>query len=64
MEIHAVAEHAQNERDWERARDVVREISRQRLLMRDEMFGAPLGAARIQEIDQGKIQPWPISIPI
>jgi hypothetical protein len=62
MEIHALARHADSEKDWKRARTVVRIISRQRLLMRNEMFGFPLDSARIHEIDEGRIQPWPLPI--
>lgn len=62
MEIHAVARHAKSEMDWERVRVIVRDISRQRLLMRNEMFGFPLSSGRVQEIDAGQIQPWPMPI--
>lgn len=64
MEIHALAHHAKSEEDWERARTIVHVISRQRLLMRNEMFGFPLDPIRMHEIDQGQIQPWsmPISL--
>lgn len=59
-EIHALARHAKSEADWERARTIIQSISRQRVLMRNEMFGHPLGAARVAEILAGKIQPWPL----
>jgi len=64
MEIHALAHHAKSEEDWERARTIVQVISRQRLLMRNEMFGFPLDPTRMHDIDQGQIQPWsmPISL--
>lgn len=62
MEIYAIAHHAKSELEWERVRVIVRDISRQRLLMRNEMFGFPLKAVRMQEIDAGQIQPW--SIPL
>jgi hypothetical protein len=58
MEIHSIARHAGNESDWRRARTIVHEISRQRLLMRNEMFGHPLSQARLAEISAGGIQPW------
>jgi hypothetical protein len=62
MEIHAIARQAKSERDWERAREIVRSISRQRVLMRDEMFGFPLSPDRIPEINAGRIQPWPMPV--
>jgi hypothetical protein len=61
-EIFAIARHAESEADWGRARTVIRDISRQRVLMRNEMFGHPLGPARIAEILAGNIQPWPPSL--
>jgi hypothetical protein len=62
MEIYSIARHAENESDWQRARTIVQEISRQRLLMRNEMFGYPLSQNRVGEIDAGKITPWPIPL--
>lgn len=62
VEIHALAHHANSEEDWERARMIVCAISRQRLSMRNEMFGFPLDPARVQEIEKGHIQPWPLPI--
>lgn len=62
MEIHTLAHRANSEEDWERARMIVRVVSRQRLSMRNEMFGFPLDLARIHEIDQGQIQLWPLPI--
>jgi hypothetical protein len=62
MEIHVIARHAKNQADWERARMIVHAISRQRLLMRNEMFGSPLSSARLQEIDAGQISPWPMPV--
>ncbi|MGE0684430.1 MAG: hypothetical protein AB7P69_26430 [Candidatus Binatia bacterium] len=62
MEIHAVARCAKSEADWERVRMIVHTISRQRLLMRNEMFGFPLSVARLQEVDAGQIQPWSVSV--
>jgi hypothetical protein len=62
IEIYTIAHHAKSEMDWERARVIVRDISRQRLLMRNEMFGFPLSSTRVQEIDAGWIQPWPMPI--
>jgi hypothetical protein len=48
-EIHSLARVARSEDD---------------VLMRNEMFGFPLSPPRIREIDEGKIEPWPIPIPI
>jgi len=62
MQIYALAGQARNASEWERARAIVQDISRQRLLMRNEMFGYPLPPARIEEIEAGKIEPWPIPI--
>ena len=64
LAIYTLAGHAKHESDWQRARTVVQSISRQRLLMRNEMFGHPLGVARIQEIDAGRIEPWKMPVPI
>jgi hypothetical protein len=64
MEIYTIAGHAKNESDWQRARTIVQSLSRQRLLMRNEMFGYPLSLARIQEISAGRIQPWQMPVPI
>lgn len=64
LEIHSIARHARSESDWQRARAIVRDLSRQRLLMRNEMFGYPLNPARLREIDKGKIQPWKMPIPL
>jgi hypothetical protein len=62
MQIYAIAGHAKSASDWERARTIVQDISRQRVLMRNEMFGHPLAPARIEEIGAGKIHPWPIPV--
>jgi len=62
MEIHTIARHARSEADWDRARRIILTLSRQRLLMRNEMFSFPLGAARLREIEAGRIQPWPLPI--
>ncbi|HKA54447.1 MAG TPA: hypothetical protein VKJ47_12380 [Candidatus Binatia bacterium] len=64
MAIYTVADRAQHEADWQRARTIVRSISRQRLLMRNEMFGHPLSVARIREIDEGRIEPWKMPVPV
>jgi hypothetical protein len=46
---------AQTDAEWALAREMVEQISRQRLRMRNEQFGAPLSEARIEEIAQGNI---------
>jgi hypothetical protein len=61
-EIHVLARHTKSEAEWERVRTVIQDISRQRVLMRNEMFGYPLGSTRIVEIMAEKIQPWPLSL--
>ena len=43
---------------WEMAKRLTRDIARQRVLMRNEMFGQPLSEERLKEIDEGKIQPF------
>jgi hypothetical protein len=62
MEISTIARYAKSEKDWQKASTIVRDISRQRVRMRNEMFGFPLGTTRIQEIDKGQISPWPMPI--
>jgi len=62
MAIYTIAHFTKSEADWQRAKAIVRDISRQRLLMRNEMFGHPLSSARIAEIIEGKIQPWPLAV--
>jgi len=64
MLIHAIARVARGADDWQRAAAMVREVGAQRLLMRNEMFGHPLDAARLAEIRAGKIEPWPLPIAI
>jgi len=64
MEIYAIARSTKSEQDWQKASTIVQEISRQRVLMRNEMFGYPLSPARLQEIDEGKISPWQMALPI
>ncbi len=44
------------------AQSIVRQVCRQRLSMRNEMFSAPLSEARLDEIAAGKIEPWPMPI--
>ena len=64
MQIHRIAQHARSVQDWERCRRIAVAICRQRLEMRNEMFGRPLSALRLDEIEAGKIEPWPIPIEI
>jgi hypothetical protein len=64
MEIYRIAHHARSAADWEQARAITRNLSRQRVLMRNEMFGFPLGPARIREIGAGRITPWKLPVPI
>ena len=63
-EILVIARHARGPGDWARARDIVRQMCRLRLSMRNEMFSAPLSDARLDEIAAGKIEPWPIPLPL
>lgn len=46
---------AKTKEDWALARELVEAISRQRVRMRNEQFGFPLAAERLEEIAQGKI---------
>lgn len=62
MQIHRIAHHARGPEDWSRVRDMAIGICRQRLAMRNEMFGHPVPASRIEEIARGRIEPWPIPI--
>lgn len=62
MQVHAISRHARGPADWVRAEAIVRDISLQRLHMRNEMFGRPLDAARIATIAAGDIEPWPLPI--
>jgi hypothetical protein len=64
MQIHAIARCARNGADWDAATAIVCEVSRQRLRMRNEMFGWPLSAARIAAIGDGAIEPWPMPIAV
>lgn len=62
MELYTIARLVKRETDWEQVGLIVRAISRQRLVMRNEMFGFPLSSARMQEIDAGQILPWPMPV--
>ncbi|MEO8601951.1 MAG: hypothetical protein ABI629_05190 [bacterium] len=62
MQIHGIARAARDAADWARAAAIVRDISMQRLHMRNEMFGWPLSAARLAAIGDGAIEPWPVPI--
>jgi len=62
MQIHRIAKAASGAEDWERVRDIAVAICRKRLHMRNEMFGRPLPAERLDDIAEGRIDPWPIPI--
>ena len=47
---------AKSQEDWELAKQMVTEISMQRLYMRNEEFGFPLSNERLQEIAQGEVE--------
>lgn len=64
MQIHRIAEHARDAGDWRRCREMAVAICRQRLRMRNEMFGYPLSSVRLAEIEDGEIEPWPVPIEI
>src|SRR5579862_3882543 len=44
--------------EWDKVKRLTREVSRQRVRMRNDMFGYPLSEARLREIDEGKIEPF------
>ncbi len=56
-----VPQAAKTPEDWQRVRDMVSAICRQRLRMRNEMFGFPVSEERLQEIAEGKIEPLPVA---
>ena len=56
--LEEIARHARCEADWLRAEAIICDISRQRLRMRNEMFGHSLATTRVREIDEGRIEPW------
>ncbi len=60
-EVHAIGRAASTADDWDAAVEMVRAISRQRLLMRNEMFGNPIGIERLEAIARGEIEPWRIA---
>ena len=43
---------------WDTCKRLVRDVHRQRVRMRNDMFGNPLSEERLAEIDAGKIQPF------
>jgi len=43
---------------WDKVKRLTREVARQRVRMRNDMFGHPLSEERLQEIDEGKIEPF------
>ena len=50
-----LAEVAHTPTDRQRAKQIVRAVSRQRVRMRNNMFGEPLSEGRLDEIDAGSI---------
>lgn len=44
--------------EWDKCKRLVREVHRQRVRMRNGMFGQPLSEERLREIDEGKIEPF------
>jgi hypothetical protein len=62
--IHDLDRLARGAEDWSFAIDLVGKIGRQRLRMRNEMFSFPLTDERLEEIAAGKIDPWPMPIPL
>lgn len=62
--IHAIERLATDGAAWQRAERIATELSWNRLLMRNEMFGHPLAEARLREIAGGRIEPWPYPIPL
>ena len=61
-QIHAIGRLAEGPEDWQLAAEIVRKTARQRLRMRNEMFSFPLSEARLEEIADGKIEPWPMPV--
>ena len=61
-EVRTIAKRITDDADWERATHVVRDVCRQRLTMRNEMFSRPLSDARLDAIAAGSIEPWPMPI--
>ncbi|HLY64884.1 MAG TPA: hypothetical protein VKU60_05055, partial [Chloroflexota bacterium] len=45
-------------KQWERVKRLTREVARQRVRMRNDMFGNILSDERLREIDEGKIEPF------
>lgn len=52
-----LARVVKTDEDFATVKQMVREVSRQRVRMRNDMFGNPLSAERLREIDEGKIEP-------
>ena len=61
-EVRSIARQVTDAADWERAARIVRDLCRQRLAMRNEMFSLPLAESRLDEIAAGHIEPWPMPI--
>jgi hypothetical protein len=47
-----LAKVVRSERDFERAAEIIRRVSRQRLRMRNEQFGFPIGEAKLRALDR------------
>lgn len=43
---------------WDKVKRLVRDVHRQRVRMRNDMFGQVLSEERLREIDEGKIEPF------
>lgn len=54
----ALADMHLTDEDWELAKSLLRQLSMQRVRMRNEMFGHPLDETRLEEIDRGEIEPF------
>lgn len=57
---HLADTYLTTEAEWTRAREILIELSKQRLRMRTEMYGMPIDEQRIAEISEGKIEPLPV----
>lgn len=57
MGARGVERIAKTEEDWAKLSGMVTSIARQRMIMRNEQFGFPLPQSRIDEIDNGMIDP-------
>ena len=44
--------------EWDKVKRLIRDVHRQRVRMRNDMFGNVLSEERLREIDEGKIEPF------